>query len=179
MQRSTLIGRYTQYLRATSHFITVLFALFITSSSLALAAVPSISEFTDGMKKKNGLIPMYYDDSADKVFLAVPASDEQYLFQSSLPYGVGSNDIGLDRGQLGRTRLISFERFGNKLLLTQHNTKFRAGHGSVAEKQSIDEAFADSVIAGFAIVAKSDSANLVDYTDYLLSDVHGLSLIHI
>ncbi|MAI38032.1 zinc-dependent metalloprotease [Alteromonas sp.] len=174
MQRSTLIGRYTQYLRATSHFITVLFALFITSSSLALAAVPSISEFTDGMKKKNGLIPMYYDDSADKVFLAVPASDEQYLFQSSLPYGVGSNDIGLDRGQLGRTRLISFERFGNKLLLTQHNTKFRAGHGSVAEKQSIDEAFADSVIAGFAIVAKSDSANLVDYTDYLLSDVHGI-----
>lgn len=174
MQRSTWFKKYKQRVLSIRQPLTILFALLMTSSSLAWAAVPSISEFTQGMTKKSGLIPMYYDDTAGKVFLAIPASDEQYLFQSSLPYGVGSNDIGLDRGQLGRTRLVSFERFGNKLMLTQHNTKYRASHGSAAEKQSINEAFASSVIAGFTIVAKNDATNLIDYTDYLLSDVHGI-----
>lgn len=174
MQRSTWFKKYKQRVLSIRQPLTILFALLMTSSSLAWAAVPSISEFTQGMTKKSGLIPMYYDDTAGKVFLAIPASDEQYLFQSSLPYGVGSNDIGLDRGQLGRTRLVSFERFGNKLMLTQHNTKYRAAHGSAAEKQSINEAFASSVIAGFTIVAKNDTTNLIDYTDYLLSDVHGI-----
>ncbi len=118
--------------------------------------------------------PVYYDDESDKVYLAVPTDHAEYLFQSSLPYGVGSNDIGLDRGQLGDTRLVSFEKFGNKVLLKQHNTKYRAVHGGDAEKQSIDEAFADSVIAGFTLVAKSDSASLIDYTPFLLSDIHGI-----
>ena len=162
MQRSTWFKKYKQRVLSIRQPLTILFALLMTSSSLAWAAVPSISEFTQGMTKKSGLIPMYYDDTAGKVFLAIPASDEQYLFQSSLPYGVGSNDIGLDRGQLGRTRLVSFERFGNKLMLTQHNTKYRAAHGSAAEKQSINEAFASSVIAGFTIVAKNDATNLID-----------------
>ena len=148
--------------------------LFVVSTSSALAALPSIGEFTSDMTKKDGLIPVYYDDESDKVYLAVPTDHAEYLFQSSLPYGVGSNDIGLDRGQLGDTRLVSFEKFGNKVLLKQHNTKYRAAHGGDAEKQSIDEAFADSVIAGFTLVAKSDSASLIDYTPFLLSDIHGI-----
>ena len=93
------------------------------------AALPTISEFTKEMSAKDGLIPVYYDDETDKVYLSIPNDERQFLFQSSLPYGVGSNDIGLDRGQLGRTRLIAFERFGNKLMLKQLNTKYRAAHG--------------------------------------------------
>lgn len=151
-----------------------LFLLLIVFTCSASAALPSIEEFTDGMVKKEGLIPLYYDQDNDNVYLAVDVSASEYLFQSSLPQGVGSNDIGLDRGQLGKTRLIRFERFGNKLLLKQLNTQYRAEHGSVAEKQSIDEAFADSVLAGFVIKAKSEQANLIDYTPFLLSDIHGI-----
>ena len=122
-----------------------LFLLLIVFTCSASAALPSIEEFTDGMVKKEGLIPLYYDQDNDNVYLAVDVSASEYLFQSSLPQGVGSNDIGLDRGQLGKTRLIRFERFGNKLLLKQLNTQYRAEHGSVAEKQSIDEAFEKAV----------------------------------
>ena len=154
------------------NWMTVISILFI---SPVWAAFPSISEFTQDMTVKEGLIPLYYDETSDKVYLAVPDSNQQFLFQSSLPYGVGSNDIGLDRGQLGNTRLVTFERFGNKLMLKQLNTKYRAAHGSTAEKQSINEAFASSVLAGFVIVAKSDNANLIDYTPFLFSDIHGIS----
>lgn len=153
--------------------VSIVTLLFLGVSPV-WAALPTIAEFTQNMQLKQGLIPIYYDESADKVYLAVPQQASQFLFQSSMPYGVGSNDIGLDRGQLGRTRLVSFEQFGNKLLLKQHNTEYRASMGSAAEKQSIDEAFADSVIAGFTIVAANDSANLVDYTAFLLSDIHGI-----
>ena len=139
------------------------------------AALPSINDFTKGMTLQDGLLPVYYDNASDKVYLSVPDNESQFLFQSSLPYGVGSNDIGLDRGQLGRTRLVTFERFGNKLLLKQLNTKYRAEHGSRAEKQSIKEAFASSVLAGFVIVAKSKRASLIDYTPFLFSDIHGIA----
>ncbi|NVK54873.1 MAG: zinc-dependent metalloprotease [Alteromonadaceae bacterium] len=127
------------------------------------------------MAKKAGFIPVYYDASKDKVFLQIETLNEPLLFQSSLPHGVGSNDIGLDRGQLGATRLVQFERYGNKILLKQLNTEYRASAENPAEKASIDEAFADSVIAGFTIVASNDSAVIIDYTDQLFSDIHGIA----
>ncbi|MDC8830725.1 zinc-dependent metalloprotease [Alteromonas gilva] len=127
------------------------------------------------MKKQAGFIPVYYDSSEDKVFLQIDATDQPLLFQSSLPQGVGSNDIGLDRGQLGATRLVQFERYGNKILLKQLNTEYRASADNPAEKASIDEAFADSVIAGFTIVASNDDSVLIDYTAQLFSDIHGIA----
>ena len=174
MLQLNIFHKAARQVKASGKSAIAITVLFVVSTSSALAALPSIGEFTSNMTKKDGLIPVYYDDESDKVYLAVPTDHAEYLFQSSLPYGVGSNDIGLDRGQLGNTRLVSFEKFGNKVLLKQHNTKYRAAHGSAAEKQSIDEAFADSVIAGFTLVAKNDSASLIDYTPFLLSDTHGI-----
>ncbi len=92
-----------------------------------------------------------------------------------MPQGIGSNDIGLDRGQLGDTRLVKFERFGNKVLLKQLNTQYRASSSNLAEQASIDEAFADSVIAGFPVVATDDDVVVIDYTAFLLSDIHQIS----
>lgn len=174
MLQLNIFHKAARRVKASGKSAIAITVLFVVSTSSALAALPSIAEFTGDMTKKDGLIPVYYHDESDKVYLAVPTDHAEYLFQSSLPYGVGSNDIGLDRGQLGDTRLVSFEKFGNKVLLKQHNTKYRAAYGSDAEKQSIDEAFADSVIAGFTVVAKDDSASLIDYTPFLLSDIHGI-----
>lgn len=174
MLQLNIFHKAARQVKASGKSAIAITVLFVVSTSSAWAALPSIGEFTSDMTKKEGLIPVYYDGESDKVYLAVPTDHAEYLFQSSLPYGVGSNDIGLDRGQLGNTRLVSFEKFGNKVLLKQHNTKYRAAHGSAAEKQSIDEAFADSVIAGFTLVAKDDSASLIDYTPFLLSDIHGI-----
>lgn len=151
-----------------------LWVLLLLATS-AWANVPAIEAFTEDMTKKDGFIPFYYDKTSDSVYLQIDNPGTSMLFQSSMPYGVGSNDIGLDRGQLGDTRLVSFERFGNKLMLTQHNTTYRADTDNQAERQSLDEAFADSVIAGFKVVAASKDSVVIDYTDFLLSDIHGIA----
>ena len=135
----------------------------------------SIEEFTKGMQSQSGLFTFYYDNKQDKIYLAVDKLNHQVLFQSSLPQGLGSNDIGLDRGQLGDTRVVQFERYGNKILLNQVNTYYRANSNNEAEKQSVKEAFAKSVIRGFTLVAETDNKVLIDYTDFLLSDIHGVS----
>ncbi|WP_395342798.1 zinc-dependent metalloprotease [Ningiella sp. W23] len=126
---------------------------------------------------QSGFISLVYLPAEDAVYLRLNKSqiNQEMIFQSSLPRGVGSNDIGLDRGQLGDTRLVKFARFGNKLLLQQLNTKYRASSSNAAERSSIDEAFADSVIAGFTIVEENDDILSIDYTSFLLSDIHGIA----
>ena len=137
--------------------------------------LPTITEFTANMTTQSGYIPVVVDDEEDKLYLVIDKLDAPMIFQSSLPQGVGSNDIGLDRGQLGDTRLVQFSRHGKKVLLKQLNTRFRAVSDNKAESQSIDEAFADSVIAGFTVAAAEGKQVLIDYTPYLLSDIHGIS----
>ena len=153
----------------------VLFSCLILFSAVSLASGKSIEEFTESLQHKPGFIDLYFDADKNKVFLKISKFDNPILFQSSLPRGVGSNDIGLDRGQLGDTRIVQFERFGNKVLLKQLNTDYVVLTDNLAERESIDEAFADSVLAGLPVVASSEGTVLVDYTDFLLSDIHGVS----
>ncbi|WP_088331410.1 zinc-dependent metalloprotease [Lacimicrobium sp. SS2-24] len=134
-----------------------------------------IKTFTQDMQHHQGYFDFYYQVDEDKVYLLIDKLDTPFIFQSSLPRGLGSNDIGLDRGQQGETRLVRFERFGNKVLLKQLNTYYRADSDNTAEQQSVMEAFAHSVIAGLPIVASTDSQVLVDYTAFLLSDIHKIS----
>lgn len=135
----------------------------------------AIAAFTQGMVQQQGYFDFYYDAKTDKVFLQVDKLEQPFIFQSSLPRGVGSNDIGLDRGQLGETRLVQFEQFGNKIMLKQLNTYYRANSANPAERQSINEAFASSVLAGLPVVAADGHKLLVDYTAFLLSDMHQIS----
>ncbi|WP_411360586.1 zinc-dependent metalloprotease [Pseudidiomarina sp. YC-516-91] len=137
-------------------------------------AQPSITEYTAQMQPHQGFLTFYHDQATGKIYLQIPREQQQFIFQTSLPWGLGSNDIGLDRGQLGTTRLASFYLEGDKALLLHHNTYYRADSDNAAERASIDEAFADSVIAGFSIVAADAQAVLIDYTPYLLSDTHGV-----
>ncbi len=86
----------------------------------------SISEATSGFEHLPGFLDLYWDGRGGRLFLQVDATDSDLLYIESLSAGLGSNDIGLDRGQLGRTHLARFERVGPKLLLVQQNTRFRA-----------------------------------------------------
>ena len=157
----------------------MILACFIFISALSPAVeledVNPIEKFTINLQHKVGFFDFYYQIEQDKVFLKIDKFDQTFLFQSSMPQGIGSNDIGLDRGQLGDTRLVKFERYGNKVLLKQLNTQYRASSSNLAEQASIDEAFADSVIAGFPVVAADDNSVIIDYTDFLLSDIHQIS----
>ncbi|WP_293746127.1 zinc-dependent metalloprotease [uncultured Paraglaciecola sp.] len=156
----------------------VYFCLFVLSTQVFATDSKnqtSIADFTQDMSHKAGFFDFYYQIEQDKIFLKVDKFDQPFLFQSSMPQGIGSNDIGLDRGQLGDTRLVKFERFGNKVLLKQLNTQYRASSSNLAEQASIDEAFADSVIAGFTVVAVDGDVVIIDYSNFLLSDIHQIS----
>jgi len=135
----------------------------------------TIGEFTEGMEQKKGYFTFYYDQNNDKLYLEIDKLNQEFLMQTSMPQGLGSNDIGLDRGQLGDTRVVQFERYGNKVLLNQVNTYYRAKSDNKAEVQSVKEAFAKSVIQGFKVEANDENTVLIDYTDFLLSDIHGIS----
>ena len=145
----------------------IVFLLFISGFSQSI--------LDRELVKFEGLFDFYYDTATDKIYLEVEKLDSDFLYISSLATGIGSNDIGLDRGQLGNERLVSFQKAGNKLLLIQPNLSFRATTDNKAEENSIKEAFAKSVIYGFKILETNDNKHLVDFTSFLMQDKHGVA----
>ncbi|WBU88891.1 zinc-dependent metalloprotease [Cellulophaga omnivescoria] len=126
-------------------------------------------------KKFDGLFSFFYDDSTDKIYLEVTDLEKEFLYVSSLSSGVGSNDIGLDRGQLGKTRVVYFKKAGNKLLLIQPNLKYRALTNNALEKQSVEQAFAKSILGGFKIEEEANGKYLIDITSLFMQDTHGVA----
>jgi hypothetical protein len=142
---------------------------------LAPAQNGAIAEKTKEAQKLAGYFNLYWDAQAGKLWLEIDKWDSQFLYQSGLTAGVGSNDIGLDRGQLGETRIVRFERSGPKILLVQENLGFRAVSSDVHEQRAVRESFAESVIGGFVAAAEENGDVLVDATDFFLRDAHGVS----
>ena len=122
----------------------------------------------------SGFFNFNYQQSSDKIFLEVDKIDKDFLYVNSLTTGLGSNDIGLDRGQLGEERIVRFKKYGNKLLLVQPNKDFIALSENKAEKNSVEQAFAHSVIFGFEILEKKGNSYIIDFTPFLLKDTHGV-----
>ena len=114
-----------------------------TSSS---AAPISITAKTVGMDRLHGYVPLYWDSKAGKMWLEAGDWGTEFLYIEGLPAGIGSNDIGLDRGQLGRTRVVRWERSGPKVLLVEPNYEYRAVSDSPDERRTVRESFAESVI---------------------------------
>jgi len=134
--------------------------------------VSSIEAKVAGMKKMEGFINFYYDEKQDKIYFIIDKWDTELIYVESITAGVGSNDIGLDRNQLGKERIIKFERRGPKVLMLEPNYFYRAISNSLAERKAVQESFAQSVLWGFTIAAEEGSKVLVDATDFLLQDVH-------
>src|SRR5579884_3591730 len=135
---------------------------------------PSIAEKTAGTEKMPGYFNLYWDAKQGKLWLEIDKWGTEFLYQSSLPAGVGSNDIGLDRGQLGATRIVRFERSGPKVLLVQENLEYRAVTSDADERRAVRESFAESVLWGFKVDAEDGERALVDATDFFLRDAHGI-----
>ncbi len=136
--------------------------------------LPTISAKTAGMAHKAGYFPLDWDAREGKLYLEIPKLDEDFLLLDQLPYGLGSNDIGLDRGQLGQERVVHFSRVGGKVLLIEPNLKYRSSAKEQAERQAVTESFAESVLWGFPIEAEQDGRVLVDATAFFLRDAHGV-----
>ena len=139
---------------------------WIVFAALLLAACqkgePPISQQLPGFEKFEGFLDMYWDESTGRLLFAVEDFDQPFLYQSSLARGAGSNDLGLDRGQLGATRVVEFHRSGPKILLIEKNLEFRAGSEDEDERRAVEESFAVSAIWGFESLGNAGDILLVD-----------------
>ena len=147
----------------------------IHATEPADAAPLSVADKTKDMKHLDGFLPLDWDAKSGKLYLEIPKLNSDIIFTDSLPYGTGSNDLGLDRGQTGDGRIVRFERSGPKVLLVEPNVAFRSGASDAAESLAVTQSFPQSVLWGFKVEAETGDAVLVDATDFFLSDVHGVS----
>ncbi len=134
--------------------------------------VPTIEQKTVNMKKMPGFFTCYWEEKTGKIWLQIDKFNQEFLYINSLAAGVGSNDIGLDRGQLGSTRIVKFQRVGPKVILLQPNYSFRAISSNPDEGRAVEDAFAQSVLWGFPVAAVSGNRVLVDAGDFFLRDAH-------
>lgn len=138
-------------------------------------AVPTIAGKTAGMQKLDGFLPLYWDERTGRMYLEIDRFDEDILYYTSLPAGIGHNDIGLNRGDLGGTYVVHFQRVGPKVLMVQPNLDFRALSDSPMERRAVEDAFATSTLWGWTAAARTGEAVLVDATDFFLRDAHGVA----
>jgi hypothetical protein len=135
----------------------------------------SISDITSGMEAFDGYFKFYWDESKGKIWLEIDRLDTEILYVNSLTAGVGSNDIGLDRNQLGDSRIVQFKRSGPKVLMVQPNYRYRADSDNEEERLAVEEAFAQSVLWGFKVEKEENGVLLVDFTPFLMRDAHGIA----
>jgi hypothetical protein len=133
----------------------------------------TIEDHTAGMQKLDGYFPLYWDDRTGSLYLEIPRFDSEFLYSTGLAAGLGSNDIGLDRGQGGQGRVVTFQRVGPKIFLMQGNESFRSTSSNPAERKSVADSFAKSILFGFTVAAESNGHVLVDATSFFVRDGHG------
>src|SRR3954452_10695490 len=123
--------------------------------------LPSIAQKTKGLTAAPGFFNFYWDARAGKLWLEIAKFDTDFLYLNSLATGVGSNDIGLDRGQFGDLEgranpehVVRFVRVGPKVLLIEQNLAYRAVSQNADERAAVEQAFAQSALWGFKVEAE-------------------------
>ena len=144
--------------------------------SFATAQTPSkIADKTKNMKRYDGYFTFWWDAANGKIWLQVDKFDKEFLYVNSLPSGLGSNDIGLDRGLIGGTRIVTFNKVGKKLFLVQPNYSYRASSADKNEQRAVKESFAQSTIGSFVIDEDEGEKVLVDATSFFVRDAQNVA----
>lgn len=172
-------------MNAPSHLRSLLPSLFVlvtacagpekeapASDGPASPSLPTIAEHTEGLQPIPGFLPMWWDAEGGRVLFELEPGGPELLHWTSLPEGLGSNDVGLDRGQVGRRRLLRVLRSGRRVLLIEPNLRWRSSSAELAEQEAAQESFARSVLHGFEVLAEGEGRALVDGTDFLERDLH-------
>lgn len=155
--------------------LTLLFVSFCLQGYSQFFMEKTGKKLQKGITKYSGYYTFYYDGNSDKIYLQVDKLNADFLYVRSLSEGIGSNDIGLDRGQLGSGVVVHFKKAGNKILMVQPNQDYRAITDNKEEKNSVKEAFAKSVLHGFVVKETKNDIYLVDATSFFMRDAHGVA----
>ncbi len=152
----------------------------IVATAAAAAEENGFADRTASLEPRRGLLTLWVDDDTGGIWLEVPPAVPgglvgEYLHVEGLVTGLGSNPVGLDRGQLGRARRVLLRRLGGKLLVEERNLGYRAVGAEAAERRATSESFATSVLwAGAIESVDAEGRGLVDLTPFLLRDAHGV-----
>jgi hypothetical protein len=149
--------------------------LLLLIAFLSLGLYSQTWDMSHEMTGYNGFFDFYYHEKEDRIYLVVDQLEREFLYLHSLSSGIGSNDLGLDRGQLGGTAVVIFQKAGNRILMVQPNLDYRATTSNRSEKAAVEQAFARSVLYGFEIVDQKDGKYLIDLSPMLFSDAHGVA----
>jgi hypothetical protein len=157
-----------------TRYLLLTLLVFCAATLHAEEETSTLSEFVEPLQAYDGHIPYYWDDDSGKLYLNIQNLDQDFLYVSSLSQGLGSNDIGLDRGQLGGSHVVHFEKVGNKILLIEPNLDYRAITDNPDERAAVEQAFAKSALWGFTVEKSEDGQYLVDATDFFMRDAHNV-----
>ena len=152
--------------------LCILWLLLFSFAPIQAQKPQTLTEKVAAMEKFPGFFTFYWDAKAGKIWLEIDKWNTEFLYVESLPAGIGSNDIGLDRGQLGNSSIVRFDRSGPRVLLVAPNYGFRATSNNADERLAVRDAFAESTLWGFEVAAEEDNRVLVDATNFYLRDVH-------
>lgn len=171
-----------QATRVAGGILVGLFAVTVQAAVAAAdkpgGAVADFAAATRGLPSQPGFFDVYRDEAKGRVLLGLRAFGQPFLMTSSLPWALGSNDVGLDRGQSSDSHLVEWRRVGTRVLLVEDNTKFRAVSDNPDEALSVRQAFAESVLWAGDVVAERKGPGpevLVDVSALLVSDRHGIA----
>jgi Met-zincin/Domain of unknown function (DUF5117) len=178
-----MLEKFLRQPGASVIIVAVLLVCSLESGAQSVSSsggMPSIESKTAAMRHMPGFMPLHWDAKAGRLYLEIPQLHTDMLYFDSLPYGTGSNDLGLDRGQVSPARLVRFERIGPKVLLVQPNELFRSSSRDSAERLAVRQSFPESILASFVVAAENGGGSesgpvLVDATDFFVRDAHGVS----
>jgi hypothetical protein len=157
--------------------MTIRILALLALATSAHAATPSaLDKATAGLDAQRGFLDVYRDAPQGRVLVAVKDFGQPFLLVSSLPHGLGSNDVGLDRGQPGEVRLVEFRKYGKRVMLVQDNTRFGARTTTADEQRAGRDAFAESVLWSADVIAADGDRALIDLAPLLASDRHDIAL---
>lgn len=150
--------------------VPTMLALLLGPAMSQAQNMPSIEEAVADAEPLTGYFNLYWSDSTAQLYWEIDQLNQEFLYQVSMASGLGSNPVGIDRGQLSSTYVLSPKRIGPRLLLMQSNYRYRASGNNAAERQAVDDSFASSVLWGFDIVAETEGRVLIDASDFFLRD---------
>ena len=166
-------------MRAIIPFLIICLSWPLWASEAEVTAAKSTDENTRSIAERSellpGFMPLYWDAQAGRLYADIHGLTEPMIYYNGLSQGVGSNDLGLDRGRLADTYLVVFDRVGPKVFLTALNTHYVARSDNPAERRAVEEAFARSIIWGFEVAESTDDTMLIDLTEFALSDATDLA----
>lgn len=159
-------------------FLVVIGAVLLSPwvwSSEVDGATESVESVLLNTQQMPGFIPLHWDGEEGRLYADISDIEGPFIYYNGLSHGLGSNDLGLDRGRLGDTFLVEFRKVGKKVFLAALNTKYTARSEDAQERRAVAEAFAESIIWGFAVVESSPDSLVIDLTDFALSDATGIA----